>query len=140
MTRIRRHVWIGLIPILVSCAYFEPAAAHQLDLTGTSWKAVSIDGEPLDPEVLVAFPDLSSVIVGEGCLQYRADLALDTDGSAIGFGEFEPVAPNPCPSSPAITAAGDLIGALAGAEEWRVDGDRVDITGAHDVVLARRRT
>lgn len=129
-----RRIFLGCFVLpLAACGLFEPAAAHQLDLTGTAWRVVRIDDDLLaEPHegASLTFPDLDDAVLTTMCGKSTAGLALDTDGSAI---VFTPFASHDCP--PEVQEfESRLIDALSGLEEWRVDSKSdIRFLGRHDV-------
>ena len=124
---------------LASCALFEPGAAHQLELANTAWTPMTVDGVPVATSLELRFPNLDEVVLDGPCGEMTTFLVLDTDGSAIGFGEFSDV------SQPCTTAErADLdrvLGSIQHAEEWRVlSQDQIEIVSlVDDSVVALER-
>jgi hypothetical protein len=121
-----------------SCALLEPEAAHQLNLSGTEWQVVALDGDSLAGEAAmrVEFPDLDTVIVRGPCGESSALLAIDTDGSAIGFGDFTH-ARSECTADEA-TMTQRVLEAVGDVDSWRViDQQTIELEGTTTVRLER---
>jgi heat shock protein HslJ len=98
---------------------------------------IRIDDDPLeDPheDASLSFPNLDDAVLTTMCGESTAGLALDTDGSAIGFAPF---ASHDCP--PEVEEfESRIIDALSGLEQWRVDSEsEIRFLGRHVVFLER---
>jgi heat shock protein HslJ len=97
--RISRGLSILVVTLLLAaCALLDPPAARRLDLTGTSWSVVEIDGQPPvnQEEAALAFPDLNRVMLSTDCGDLTADLYVDIDGSGLIISSEFLGSTNPC--------------------------------------------
>jgi heat shock protein HslJ len=76
------------------------------------------------------------VTVNTGCRVTTVEFALDTDGSALGFG---PPTESPPPCEPSLQDQDTkVIEALRGIESWVIlSNDEIKFTGSHGILLHR---
>jgi hypothetical protein len=124
-----------------ACSLFDPVPGRQLDLQGTSWTIVDIDGMSVDSNArpVISFPSgavQERVAVDTGCRVTTVEFALDTDGSALGFG---PPTESPPPCEPTRQDQDTkVIEALRGIESWVVlSNDEIEFAGSHGIRLRR---
>lgn len=133
-----------LVVLAVGCGLLDAVPGPQLDLAGTTWQVVELDGEPLDRILnpLIHFPSgptREDVVVDTGCREVAVGYALDTDGSALGFAAPSSTAP-PCP--PHLQGRDEAIfAALRDTESWAVvSNDVIEFRGRHVLRLERVAT
>ncbi len=126
---------VAAIVVITGCnALSEPA--HELNLDGSSWSVVSIDGViSSTPPPSITFD--SPARVDTGCRTIYVSWDMDTDGSALSF-----ESPNPSVvQCSAELAAQDamVVSSIAGTGSWSVNShDAIVLHGDHEVHLERR--
>ena len=93
MNQLRHAFALSFIALLTACSHPEheaepsTAAAADLELTGTSWQLVIIDGGEVVQEssATMLFPEQDKVVGNSGCNRYFGSVLVD--GSAISFGD-----------------------------------------------------
>lgn len=137
-----RTIPIGLHFMLMltlgSCVYLEPLPASQIELAGTSWKPVAIDGDPL-PEpgsYEVHFVNLDNAVIQTPCRKIEAGLLVDSDGSGLGF--VDPRA-SPLLCEPELEQAeGAVVDALLATQSWEVrDSNTIVLVGERRLEMQR---
>jgi hypothetical protein len=102
---------------------------------------IEIDGTPVNANArpLIGFPSgavQERVTVDTGCRVIALEFALDTDGSALGFGP-PTESPPPCGSGLQDQDT-KVIDALRGIESWVVlSTDEIEFVGLHRIRLHR---
>jgi hypothetical protein len=111
--------------LLAACALLDPPAARRLDLTGTSWSVIEINGQPLvnQAEAALTFPDLNRVMLSTDCGDLTADLYVDTDGSGLGTTSEFLGSSTPC-SADAEQKRDQILQAIRDVGFWRVISDQ----------------
>ena len=111
--------------VLTGCALLDPPAARRLDLTGTSWSVVEIDGQPPanQEDAALTFPDLSRVVLSTDCGDLTADLYVDTDGSGLSTTSEFLGSMQPC-SAEAEQKRDLILQAIGDVGFWRVISDQ----------------
>jgi heat shock protein HslJ len=111
---------------------------QELDLTATTWLLVAVDGRPVDSTspIELTFSDANRVTVTSPCSLVSADVASDTDGYALGFGNVNATLV-PCSESDDAASRSPLDELLA-TEEWRVIDQRtIELIGPRRLTLNR---
>ena len=123
-------------------------------LSGSAWTVLEIDGEAVpsgeiylffdsprrDTALLVTHINAHTRGLAPRCREGVADFAMDTDGNALSFGDFEEADLSEmrrirCDSS--LSELHDRVAtALAEAEWWQATGDALEIVGTSTVRLA----
>jgi heat shock protein HslJ len=108
-----------------------------MDLSGTEWTVVAIDGSPITGKADVAFSDDGlTASIQTACRTATTEYAWDTDGAALGIGPIS-LAPDTCTGEEA-RQDGQITKVLQTVESWRViDQHHIDLLGAHQITLAR---
>jgi hypothetical protein len=112
-------------------------SAYQMDLTGTTWRVVAIDGSPVPASVAPVLTfTANDITVETPCGRATSSYASDTDGSAISF-ETQPQADPSC--EPEARRWHDALGpALGTTDEWDVTSQRaIRLIGSQTVELER---
>jgi heat shock protein HslJ len=112
-------------------------AAYQLDLSGTAWTVIEIDGRPVTGNPSVTFlSDGVTASIETACRSVRTEYAWDTDGSALSFGDVPPT-PDGC-GDEASGQDRQVTEALRAVEKWRVlDSDHIELAGVLGLRLER---
>jgi hypothetical protein len=111
---------------------------QEVNLAGTSWLVVSIDGHPLDSRstLVVTFLDLDHATVSSECNAVTTELIVDTDGSGLGF--VDPVwRAKPCTD---VDEGEDRsqVNAVLDTDAWSVvDQGTIELSGAHRLRMVR---
>ena len=130
--------WFVTVALFVSgCVYFEPVPARQMELSGTEWIVVAIDGNPISGKAQLAFSDDGlTASIQTSCRNATSEYAWDTDGAALDIGPVA-LAPDTCTGEAARQDV-EITKALQAVESWRVVDERhIDLLGAHEITLAR---
>jgi heat shock protein HslJ len=107
-----------------------------VDLPGTTWTFVEIDGRPVTGNASLTFPDGLSAVVETACRTTDTEYALETDSAGIAFGNIEPT-PVTC-NGEASKQDQDVADALVRSVEWRVvDSDHIELIGVREGMVAR---
>jgi hypothetical protein len=126
-------IWAAIVAV-VACSKLP---IQELDLTATHWVLVAVDDHPVDSAspTEVVFHELNRATVAGPCKIVDVEVALDTDGSALGFGELT-TRPVYCPTSG--DAETSYVDEILATEEWRViDQSTIEFLGPNRLKLRR---
>lgn len=129
------------VAIFAACSVFQTPPGRAIDLQGTEWAVVSLNGESIAtaerPTIEFRKPTLDKVTVTTECRSVSLSFALDTDGDAISFGQAES-GDLTCAANPA--RRDELLHELlAGTQIWAVhDENHIELRGAGRISLERR--
>ena len=113
-----------------------------LDLQGTSWAGLELDGSPITvapPSIEFDGPSFNQATVWTGCRVIIVEFVMDTDGAAMGFSGL--IVPQPgCEAVPPERERA-VLDAFSETEYWSVQSrTQITLHGGHDLVLVRPDT